>query len=459
MGLLNTIGIGRRAIGAAAAGIDVTSQNVANANTVGYSRRRVLQETMDPIHRRGVFVGQGVDVVGITRASDRILGARLVSSAGAHAQSSAAEETLRTAETAFSETNATGIAEAFSRFYDALSSVTADPSDLSRRTGAVDAAQAFTGVLSRTARELDRQVEGIDTTLNDVAVSLNGTLREIAALNKAIGRQGASTGPGDLLDRRDQLVYSLGESIGATVDLQEDGSATVFIGNQAVVSGNEARTVSIAEDAAGDAQVYVSAGTGAIRVTDGVSGNVGGRLEARGRIVGWLNDLNDFADAFGTTINAQHAAGFDANGTAGGAVFTWSATDPAASFSVDAALAADGQLLALAGASPATVGDTTNLAALIDTEDAAVYGAGTTGAAEISRVVSEVGASVVTASSDAVSYGAQLDDLTAMRDSVSKVDSDEEAIRLVEYQAAYRAASRVLQVGDELLQTLMQLGA
>ncbi len=459
MGLLNTIGIGRRAIGAAAAGIDVTSQNVANATTVGYTRRRVLQETMDPVQRRGVFVGQGVDVAGITRASDRILGARLVASAGAHAQSSAAEETLRTAETAFAEADATGLSEALSRFYDSLSTITADPSDISRRTGAVDAAEVFAGVLSRTARELDRQVEGVDTTLNDMTATLNGTLREIAALNKAIGRQGASTGPGDLLDRRDQLVFTLGETIGATVDLQEDGSATVFIGNQAVVSGNEARTVSIAEDAAGDAQVYVSAGAGAIRVTESVAGTIGGRLEARGRMVGWLDDLNDLADTFGTMINAQHAAGFDANGVAGSAVFAWSATDPAASFMVDTALAADSRLLAVAGASPATAGDTTNLVALIDTEDAAVFGTGTSAAAEISRVVSDVGAAVVTASNDAQSYGAQLEDLTAMRDSVSRVDTDEEAIRLVEYQAAYRAAARVLQVGDELLQTLMQLGA
>jgi flagellar hook-associated protein 1 FlgK len=56
-------------------------------------------------------------------------------------------------------------------------------------------------------------------------------------------------------------------------------------------------------------------------------------------------------------------------------------------------------------------------------------------------------------------FGGLLADLSTMRDSVSQVDTDEEAIKLIEFQAAYRAAARVLQASDELLQTLMSIGA
>jgi flagellar hook-associated protein 1 FlgK len=101
-----------------------------------------------------------------------------------------------------------------------------------------------------------------------------------------------------------------------------------------------------------------------------------------------------------------------------------------------------------------------NLQAMIDLENLASYGATGTadGATELSRIVADVGSAVATAEEDGAVYGAQLDDLAAMRDSISGVDTDEEAIRLIEYQAAYRAAARVLQVGDELLQTLMSIG-
>ncbi len=459
MGLLNTIGIGRRALGAASAGIDVTSQNVANANTAGYTRRRLLTEAQAPVVQRGVFVGQGVSVRGITRASDRILTQRLTSSAGLHAQSQAAEEALRTAEIAFNESDATGIAESLSRFYDALSSIATDPSNTSRRQGVADAANVFASTLSRTALTLQSQVEGIDGALNDATATVNAKLREVAQLNRAIGRSGLSTGAGDLLDRRDQLVFQLGEMIGATVDLQEDGQATVFIGGQAVVNSFDARTVSVAEDGNGAAQVFVNTGSGQVRVTDAVTGTMGGRITARGHIDAWLDDLDAFAATFADTLNDQHALGFDANGNPGGAMFNYDPTNAAASLAADAALLADVRLFAAAGSATARAGDANNVRALADTENAALYGPTVTDpASEVSRMVSDVGATVAAGANDTESYGAQLDDLTVMRDSVARVDTDEEAIRLVEYQASYRAAARVLQAGDELLQVLMSVG-
>lgn len=461
MGLLNSIAIGRRAIGAAAAGIDVTSQNIANVNTPGYTRRKVLTETVDPVQRRGVFVGQGVAVSGISRASDRILGGRLIASTGQHAQSAAAEETLRTAEAWFNETGTTGIAQAYSKFFDALSSLTAGPGDLSRRGGVRDAARQFTEVMARTSQGLSQSIEGVDTALSDSVGTINTALREIAQLNKAIGRTGAQTGPGDLLDRRDQLVHTLGELVGATVDFQEDGQATVFIGEHAAVTNGEARTISIAEDAAGDAQVYMSAGSALLRVTDGVGGNVGGRIQARVSMQGWSSDLDAFVTNFSNAMNAQNAAGFDLTGAAGGNLFTFTAGSAAATFALDAAFAGDVRTLAAAGTAPVAVGDTTNLELMIDVEGLGTYGptGASEGATEISRIVADVGNAVNTATQDAESYGAQMDDLAVMRDAVSGVDTDEEAIKLVEYQASYRAAARVLQVGDELLQTLMSIGA
>ncbi len=459
MGVLNTIGIGRRAIGAAAAGIDVTSQNVANANTTGYTRRRLLTEAQAPITQRGVFVGQGVSVRGITRASDRILTQRLATSAGLHAQSEAAEEALRTAEIAFNESDATGIAESLSRFYDALSSIATDPSNASRRQGVLDSANVLANTVSRSARALQSQVEGIDGALTDSTATVNAKLREIAQLNRAIGRSGLSTGAGDLLDRRDQLVYQLGELIGATVDLQEDGQATVFIGGQAVVNSFEARTVSVAEDANGAAQVYVNTGSGQVRVTDAVTGTMGGRIAARGHIDTWLADLDAFASTFADTLNNQHQLGFDANGNPGGAMFSYDPANAAASLAIDGALLTDVKLFAAAGSASARAGDAANIHALADTENAALYGpTATDPSSEISRLVSDVGATVAAGANDTESYGAQLEDLTVMRDSVSRVDTDEEAIRLVEYQASYRAAARVLQAGDELLQVLMSVG-
>ena len=457
MGVLDSLAIGRRALSAASTGINVTSQNVANAATPGYSRRRVLQQTTDPLRRGGVWLGTGVDVNGISRASDRLLGVRVVASTGAKAQAEATEQTLSVAQGYFDETSATGLSEAYHAFYDALSSLTADPSDPSHRRAAVEGARTVATSISRTARGLEDSIDSVDTSLADYTDTINNNLREVAALNAAIGKSSPETGPGDLLDRRDELVRTLGELAGATVDLDATGQATVFIGGHAVVTGREYRTVSVAADSAGDTQIYVSSDTGKLRITDSVGGKLGGLMAARDTMSGWLSTLDDFATNLATIVNAQHALGFDATGAPGGDVFSLDPTAPASSLDVDAALAADPNLLAVAGAAAADPGDDDNLTLILDLETSATY-SGTTGASALSSLTSSVGAQVATASGDAATLGAQLDDLEMQRDAVSKVDTDEEAIRLIEYQTAYRAAARVLSAGDQMLQTLMAIG-
>lgn len=456
MGVLDSIALGRRALSAAATGIDVTSQNVANAATPGYSRRRVVQQTTDPLRRGGVWVGTGVEVKGISRASDRLLGVRLVASTGARAQAETTEQVLSVAQGYFDETSGTGLSEAYHAFYDGLSSLTADPSDPSHRRAAVEAARTLATTVSRTAQGLETSIESVDTSLADYSDSINSSLREVASLNAAIGKSTPETGPGDLLDRRDELVRSLGELAGATVDLDASGQATVFIGGHAVVTGREYRTVSTAPDSAGETQIYVSSDSGKLRITDSVGGKLGGLMAARDTMSDWLGTLDDFATNIATIVNAQHALGFDSTGAPGGDVFSLDPTAPASSLDVDAALAADPELLAVAGAATAEPGDDANLKLILDLESSTTFG-GATGAGALSSLTSSVGASIATASDDAATLGAQMDDLEMQRDAVSKVDTDEEAIRLIEYQTAYRAAARVLSAGDQMLQTLLAI--
>lgn len=458
MGVLDTLSVGRRALNAASAGIDVTSQNVANSNTVGYSRRRVLTQSSSPIARRGQWLGTGVDVTGYRRASDRLLGGRIVATAGAEAKAAATEATLATAEGYFDEQGTTGLHESLASFYDSLSQLTTDPSDLGARREAVAAAGRLANTTSRIATSLTDAIADVEDAAGDRLATINADLAQVAALNRSIARSGATLGPGDLLDRRDQLVRELGELAGATVDFQADGQATVFIGGHAAVSGIESRTLATFVDSSGVTQVTLSAGSGTLRVTNDLGGELGGTLAARDSMQGWLDDLDAFATTLANTVNAQHALGFDSAGAAGGDVYTFSATAPAASLAVVDALADDPSLLALAGTAAADPGDATNLEALLAMEEALDFG-GLSGGDALASLTSSVGTETAAASADADTLATQLEDLQAMRDSVSRVDTDEEAVQLIAFQTAYRAAARVLAAGDEMLQTLLAIGA
>ncbi len=457
MGVLDSIAIGRRALNAASAGINVTSQNVANATTPGYSRRRVMQQTTDPLLRGGLWIGTGVNVSGINRASDRLLGVRVVAATGAEAHATTVESALSVAQGYFNESSATGLSEAYAAFFTGLSTLTSDPSDPAKRREVVEDARTLASTVSRTAKGLESSIETADGTIGDLVGAVNSDLAQIASLNASIGKQGANTGPGDLLDQRDELIRGLGETVGATVDLDADGQATVFIGGVAVVMGKESRTLSVADDSSGLTQVFVSSDSGRMRITDSMGGQVGGLVSARGTMDDWLGQLDDFATNLATIVNAQHALGFDASGNPGGDVFSLDATAPSTSLDIDPDLDDDPMLFALAGAATADPGDADNLVSLMALESSATY-SGRTGATALSSLTSSVGSEVAAATSDAASLGAQLDDLETQRDAISKVDTDEEAIRLIEFQTAYRAAARVISAGDQMLQSLLAIG-
>lgn len=459
MGVLTTLSIGRSALGAASAGIETTSKNITNASTAGYTRRRLMTVTGDNFRRNGNWLGGGVKLVGERRLSDRLLGMRVIEGAGASAAASAAESSLTVAEGYFDETGDSGLRQAWDSVFSSFTALTANPADTGARQQTISSLASFAAAVGRVGGGLQSSLDTANATLSGGMDSVNGMLTEIANLNRAIGKSSDATGPGDLMDRRDQLIRELGEQTGATAQLGADGQATVFIGGQAVVSGSVARTMSTDTDSSGLTEVYVSSDNGRIPVTDQLGGTLGGTVQARTSTVDWLDRLNEFASTTADAINAQHALGYDASGNPGGTVFTYNASDPAASLAIDSALGSDPNLLALASDSTAAAGDSGNLASMLDLKSATLFDGGThSGGTFLSELTADVGSTVARASSDADVLSTQLTDLDTARASVSGVDTDEEATMLVEYQSAYEAAARVISIADNLLQTLMQMG-
>ncbi|MEQ1507687.1 MAG: flagellar basal body rod C-terminal domain-containing protein, partial [Myxococcota bacterium] len=171
----------------------------------------------------------------------------------------------------------------------------------------------------------------------------------------------------------------------------------------------------------------------------------------------WLDDLDTLATDLATAVNVQLAAGFTGAGAPGGPMFTLPPSgSPAAGLKVDAVVAADPSELAFAGSASGDVGDTGNLNALIGLESQAVVG-GKTAGAFTSALVGRVGSEVSLAGSKADATYAANTDAIELYANLSSVDLDEEAVRLVQYQAAYQAAAKVISVTDQTLDALMSI--
>ncbi len=458
MSVLNTIRIGQTGLNAASAGIEVTGHNVANANTDGYHARTLGTSASSTVNQSGMWFGQGTAISEVARAGDELVSSQLVESQGESAFQSSLYETLSVVEAMFSETDGSGLATTLADFFDSLEAATLDPSDDSLRTGVLSAADDLAGSVGSTYAFLDNTAASVEGQIEQSLDSINEAIAQIAALQESISSDAASIGQGDLLDQRDALVSELAASIGATVDYGEGSEITLYLGAHALVNDTAARTLSYGTDTDGNPVISISADAGSYEVTSSVGGAVGGLLASHDTIRDVQADLDSFAETFADAFNAQHAAGYDANGSAGGAVFSYTTGSAASSFAVDASLAADTDLLALAGASTASAGDGGNLTALIDIQDSEIFDSGTKTAEDfVSSIYTTIGQQVASASAAHESANATTSDLESLYASITGVDLDTQAVELIQWQAAYQAAARVISAGDQMLSELMDM--
>ncbi len=452
MGLLDALGAGRAGLAAATAGVTATSHNVANASTPGFTRRAVEQSTAASVVRSGVHIGRGPTVDGITRQADSLLGMRRIGATGDEARSGERLSLLRQAEEVLG-TDVGSVRHAVDGVFDALTRATQDPADVGLRGEVVAAldglATSFAGTATHLAAIRDVQPQRVVAAVGQA----NETLQDVASLNAQIEAAGGASVAGDLADERDRLVTELARELGAEAHLDGEGNATVLLDGHALVSGAEARSLSV--DTTGDVPtLLVDVDRGQVRVEAG--GRVGGAIDGAAQVQGTLDALDTLAQELGTALNDAHGQGFARDGSGGGALLSWDPADAAASLAVAAAVAADPDQLAFAGASSAAAGDGDNLAVLLGVEGQDLPSGQPPGAA-MSSIVSDIGRASASAQRANAQHTTVLSDLEAMTANLEGVDLDQEAAELIRYQAAYQAAARVMTATDRLLGTLLEL--
>ncbi len=447
MGILSTLNVSSTGLQIAADAISVVGHNVTNAATEGYSRQTISTASASPIFQSGFWVGQGVTVTDIGRATNLFIAERAISAQGDAASAETALSAHQLIEASFSSQS--GPSGQLSAFFDALEELSTDPGSDNYRSAALSAAGSLTDSVRTAASEMSSIQSMLSDEIEASVDGVNDTLARIAQLNGLIGQGGSP----DLMDERDGLIASLAATLGATVDYSASGGATVFIGGHAVVMDGSAREISVEIGSDGAPSIKLSVDDAEITITDDVGGSIGGAMEGYSAAQSVIDSLNTFVTEFASAFNAQHASGYDADGGAGGDFFSFDPSDPAASFEV-ALDDIDG--FAAAAGSDAAAGDRGNLDLLIALKDSgAVSGDGALDF--MTDLVHQVGAAVASAETRLETDTAALEDAAALMSSISGVDLDEEAADLLTWQAAYQAAARVVSVTNEMLGELMNI--
>ncbi len=318
-GILNTSLSGMLAFQRA---LDVTSHNIANANTPGYSRQ-VANFTARPGTGSGVgHIGSGTQISSIERMFDAMQTDQLRTSTTGFARFNALNNLSSRIDVLLADAD-TGLNTGLQSYFSAMQDLGNDPSSIPARQAVIGEAS---GLASRF-QSLDGRLNELETEVNDrlkLAVDdVNGLATSIASVNNQIAiSNGSGQSPNDLLDQRDSLILKLSAQVSVSTSLQDDGSMSVFIGaGQSLVLGGDARKLGVDGtefDLTRMTVTYQGASGSAPLDTSSTGGNLGGLLEFRSRILDPARQsLGQTAIAVSSSLNEQHRAGMDLRGNLG----------------------------------------------------------------------------------------------------------------------------------------------
>jgi flagellar hook-associated protein 1 len=307
--------------------LDVTSHNIANVSTSGYSRQRVEMQTRDAERYGSGFLGTGADVATISRSYDDLLATQMRSATSTSSRLDLYASKAQVLNGLFSDSS-TGISASLQRFTNAVQGVSNEPTSTAARQVMLSEAQGLTQRLKTYDSRLEDMTAEINTRLANEAATVSTIADNIARLNaQVVTAQSAGQPPNDLLDARDHQLAALSEHLNVQVLKQDDGSLNVFVGNgQSLVLGNQAAKLVTQRDALDPTRIsiaYQAGGTTSDMTATLGGGSLGGLLDFRRELLDPVrNQLGQIAVAVANTVNSQQREGMDLQGALGTDLFS-----------------------------------------------------------------------------------------------------------------------------------------
>jgi flagellar hook-associated protein 1 FlgK len=314
MSLFGTIQIASNALNAASLGLQVTGNNIANANTPDYVRQRLIQEPAVTARQGDLLLGLGVKVTGVQQVIDRFFDERVRGAASDVASSEAQQDVYTKLESAINELGDQDLSTQLTGFFGSLQDVLNEPGSVAARNVAAQKGQALTDSIQR----LDSQVRSIHNTVNQEIVStandVNNLLNDIAKLNLQIVQlEGGGTSGSDaagLRDRRAEDLSQLSEITDIKALEQPTGDVTVYSNGDFLVSLGTARQVGVVTSQENGLQISKLVINETQSPLSTGSGRIGGLTTARDQILqGFLTGLNDVSKTLINEFNKVYSGG------------------------------------------------------------------------------------------------------------------------------------------------------
>lgn len=474
--------------------IVLTGHNIANANTTGYTRQRIVQTAIEPSSgaaKLGTLskasIGGGVEVRLIDQIRSDYIDRQYRQANASLGYWNTRSDELQYVEAVLNELSKSSVSSSMADFFKSISELSIDPVNEEIRTNVQQNALK----MIETFHHYYKQLTELQSTYNDsmkVTVGeINDLLTSIANYNQQIHSfELSGQHANDLRDKRNVLLDELSGLIDITYSEDSSGYLSIMCGSQTLINHTTANLLETRPELTGEVsgtphfyEIYFAGTNDRFEYNDG-------KLKALANLrdgntadnVGTpyiLESINTLARAMAQAFNDVHRAGytrpygggvsktginfFDVPLDGGGAEDYSLITAGNLALSSDILanvnnIAASSQLIDFSAANTQEGNNINALALLALTTSTRIPVVGNFENFLKSTIV-QIAIESSTAQKMSYSQKTIVNNLENRRQSISGVSLDEEMVQMMTFQHAYAAASRVLTAIDESLDVLI----
>jgi flagellar hook-associated protein 1 len=481
-GISLALNIARGALMAQQRGIDVTGHNIANVNTPGYTRQRLILEAsaVDMTNRLKVGYGVGADTV--IQNFDRLATKSIHRETSILSKYKSDSSVLGALQATFNEEAGSGLSAVLDGFWNAWQDLSDNPGGNPERMALLEKGRMLSERFHGSRDQLVQMQGEMNNNIGMALDQVNTITGQIAILNERIvSDEAIGTSANDFRDERNTLLEKLSGFVEIAYIEDNRGSMLVFTGNgTSLVNGNQASTLRMD----GNQIVWNDLPYDISRQLEG--GQIGAWLDLRDETLPeYLANLDELAGSLIYQVNRLHFGGYGKDGSTGNTFFIpnpgddYALSTPGGSFAGAAAsISVSGDVdqhpdLIAAGGAPGEPGNNGNALAIQTLQDGEIEirkwtyrarGSDVSAQDQTSTMdeyytvlVGDVGLLGEENNQSIDFHQTLLDQMNDVRDSISGVNLDEEMINLIQYQHAFGAASKLVTTADQMLQDLLQL--
>jgi len=497
------INIASRGLYASQVALAVTTNNVSNVNTDGYSRQTINQDAIGvaAVYGGNAILGNGAEVTSVSQTRDFRLDQRYWQENTQMGNWETKSDALTQIESVLdTSSSSSGFSTVFDNFYSALESLDKNPGDSSTRAAVKEDGKAICQYLNEASQALTNMREDENCAVKTTVDEINSYAGQIAALNDRVSQASAAGADiNEFKDQRNVLIDKLSKLTDVTVAESDTNKLTIRVAGTTLVDGGDAKELVVTQD---------SSNGGMYSVTWKASGEAfaasGGQLKAEldlrdsdgtnstyKGIPYYVNQLDKFAQTFAKAFNegilagettsaasySGHAGGYAADGSATGIRFF--SYDDTSSTDLKTQIAADGVDIMYQKITAANISLSKDIEDDVNNIAAASLSGGTDNAENIDElikliknsdlfnkgtpedfynsIISTLGTDSATAQRSAANASSLVKTISDRRTSVSGVDTNEETANLTKYQQAYEASSKMVSVWSEIYATTIDM--